>query len=63
MTGINLYSGKCMVWTVTPDTTHLNMMKEQLLSGQLTLPYYTWQLSWVDKLTASNSLDCSYSGS
>lgn len=39
------------------------MMKEQLLSGSLTLPYYTWALSRVDKMTANNSFDCSYSGS
>lgn len=61
--GINLYAGKCITRTILPDTKHLEMMKDQLLSNSLTLPYYTWTLSRVDKLSASNSIDASYSGS
>lgn len=40
-----LYDGKCITRNTVPDEKHLKIMLDTLMSGELTLPYYTWSMS------------------
>lgn len=58
-----LTDGKCIVQYTQPDEQHLKMMLQQLMSGDLTFPFYSWIQGCNEKLSANFSKDISYSGS
>lgn len=58
-----LKNGICITNFTVPDERHLKLMLDQMQAGELTFPYYTWNMSQAQKCTQTNSVDCSYSGS
>lgn len=58
-----LTDGKCITQYTQPDEQHLKMMLQQLMSGDLTFPFYSWILGCNEKCSSTFSKDISYSGS